>query len=89
MTDSTERPDWLDEANIVERLDAREMIASGEHPLDQVLAGIQKLESGKIFMLVSPFTPKPMIEKVRATGDLAWSEQVGPGEFKTYYKRGD
>jgi uncharacterized protein (DUF2249 family) len=89
MTDSTERPDWLDEANIVERLDAREMIASGEHPLDQVLASIQKLESGKIFMLVSPFTPKPMIEKVRATGDLAWSEQVGPGEFKTYYKRGD
>ncbi len=89
MTDSTERPDWLDEANIVERLDAREMIASGEHPLDQVLAGIQQLEPGKIFVLVSPFTPKPMIEKVRASGDLAWSEQVGPGEFKTYYKRGD
>ncbi len=89
MTDSTERPDWLDEANITERLDAREMIASGGHPLDQVLAGIQQLEPGNIFMLVSPFTPKPMIEKVRAAGDLAWSEQVGPGEFKTYYKRGD
>ena len=81
MTDSTERPDWLDEANIVERLDAREMIASGEHPLDQVLAGVQQLEPGKIFVLVSPFTPTPMIEKVRAAGDLAWSEQVGPGEF--------
>lgn len=89
MTDSSERPDWLDEANIVETLDARELIASGGHPLDEVLAGIQQLEPGKIFVLISPFAPTPMIEKVRAAGDLAWSEQAGPGEFKTYYKRGD
>ena len=89
MTDSAERPDWVVEANVVESLDAREMIASGGHPLDQVLAGIQTLGPEQIFLLVSPFTPTPMIEKVRAAGDLAWSEQVGPGEFKTYYKRGD
>ena len=89
MANSPERPDWLDEANIVERLDAREMIASGGHPLDQVLSGIQQLGPGKIYMLVAPFTPAPMIEKVLAAGDLAWSEQVGPAEFKTYFKRGD
>jgi hypothetical protein len=65
------------------------MIASGGHPLDQVLSGIKQLGPGKIFMLVSPFTPTPMIEKVRSAGDLSWTEQVGPGEFKTYFKRGD
>ena len=89
MTDAPKRPEWLDEANIVETLDAREMIASGGHPLDQVLSGIEQLGTGKIFMLVSPFTPAPMIEKVRNAGNLAWTEQLGPGEFKTYFKRGD
>jgi uncharacterized protein (DUF2249 family) len=89
MTGSHERPDWLDEANVVETLDARELIAAGGHPLEQVLSGIQQLGTGKIYMLISPFTPAPMIEKVQKAGDLAWSEQAGPGEFKTYFKRGD
>lgn len=88
MTESSERPDWLHESDIEEKLDAREMLAAGGHPLDQVLAGIQQLGPGKIFLLISPFTPEPMIEKVRNAGDLAWSEQAGPGEFRTYFKRG-
>lgn len=83
------RPAWLDEANVVETLDAREMIESGGHPLPQVLSAIKQLGPGKIFLLVAPFTPAPMIDRVRNDGNLAWTEQVGPQEFKTYFKRGD
>ena len=89
MQDGSERPDWLIEANIVETLDARPMIEAGEHPMPQVMSGVQKLGEGKIFLLKAPFTPSPLIDKVRDAGNLAWSEQVGPQEFKTYFKRGD
>ena len=87
-TDS-DRPEWLDEANVAVRLDARTMIEAGEHPLPQVMSGIQQLDPGKIFLLVAPFTPTPLIEKVRTAGNLAWSEQVGPTEFNTYFARGE
>jgi uncharacterized protein (DUF2249 family) len=83
------RPDWIDEVNVVETLDARTMIQAGEHPLPQVMSGIQQLAPGKIFLLIAPFTPSPLIDKVRNAGNLAWSEQAGPEEYKTYFKRGD
>jgi len=50
MQDGAGRPDWVIEANIVETLDARPMIEAGEHPLPQVMSGIQKLDPGKIFL---------------------------------------
>lgn len=88
MTDATGRPDWVTEQDVVGTLDAREMIAAGGHPLPQVLSAIEQLEPGKIFMVIAPFTPTPMIDKVRNAGDMSWTEQVGPAEFRTYFKRG-
>jgi uncharacterized protein (DUF2249 family) len=82
------RPDWLDESNVVKTLDARPMIQAGEHPMPLVMSGVQQLGEGKIFLLIAPFTPSPLIEMVRNAGNLAWCEQAGPEEFKTYFKRG-
>ena len=87
--DGAGRPDWLDEANIVETLDAREMIEAGGHPLPQVMSAMKQLGSGKVFLLIAPFTPAPMIDRVRDAGNLAWTEQMGPQEFKTYFTRGE
>lgn len=87
-SENSERPDWLDESNIVKTLDARPMIQAGEHPMPQVMSGIQQLGEDKIFLLIAPFTPSPLIDMVRNAGNLAWCEQAGPEEFKTYFKRG-
>jgi hypothetical protein len=87
-SDNSGRPEWLDESNVVKTLDARPMIQAGDHPMPLVMSGVQQLGDGKIFLLIAPFTPSPLIEMVRNAGNLAWCEQAGPEEFKTYFKRG-
>lgn len=85
---SADRPEWVGGGAIVKELDARQMIEAGEHPLPQVMTGIQQLGSGEVFLLITPFTPTPMIEKVHAMGNLAWTEQISATEFRTYFGRG-
>lgn len=80
----SEAPDWLDLRRVVQSFDAREMLASGGHPLSQVLSDIQKLKAGQIYALVTPFVPAPLIDVVRKKGYQVWSEQAQENEVNTY-----
>lgn len=81
-----ERPDWLHPEKIVISLDARPILASGDHPLDRVLREIRTLNPGEIFEIITPFPPMPMIEKIEATGLESFTEQEG-GIFRTYFRK--
>lgn len=85
--EKSRRPKWLDDGELVETFDARELIENGGHPLPEVVAATRKLGPRQVYAIVTPFVPAPMIDKLRDAGFLAWNEQLGPETFKTYFGR--
>ena len=79
-----ETPEWLNKANIKISLDARPLLASGIHPLEQVIKESATLSIGEIFEIITPFPPLPMIEKMEVAGYEYFSEQEG-AVFHTYF----
>jgi uncharacterized protein (DUF2249 family) len=78
------RPDWMDASTPVQSFDAREMLASGGHPLNRVLSEIATLHPGERYELITPFTPAPLIEAVRKKGFRVWSETEGDESIRTF-----
>jgi uncharacterized protein len=81
------RPAWLEGASVSRRLDARPMLASGAHPVQEIMQELAVLASGDVFELVTPFVPGPLLERARAVGCLAHSEPGGPGVVRTFFTR--
>ncbi len=63
---TTKQPDWFNQDNITDELDIREMLAAGEHPVNQIMDELKKLPEGKIYKVTAPFLPAPMIDKATA-----------------------
>ncbi len=82
-----DRPEWARDGNAAVTLDAREMLARGEHPLSAVLQGTSDLPPGGVFLLVAPFLPSPLIERVTARGFEAFSVEEEPGCVKNFFRR--
>ena len=57
------QPDWFDEKLVEKEFDAREMLSNGEQPVNQVLADLKGMPAGKIYKLIAPFLPAPLIDK--------------------------
>jgi hypothetical protein len=79
------KPEWLDEANIKITLDARPLLAAGNHPLERVREESGKLNSGEIYEILTPFPPTPMIEKMEALGYDCYSVPDQSGLYHTYF----
>ena len=84
-TDLSGKPDWFDESKIVKKLDAREILEAGEHPVTQVVTEVKNLEKGQIYELVTPFLPVPLIDTVKNKGFQAWSHQEKPDVVRSYF----
>lgn len=84
---TTERPDWFSETQVVAELDARGMLAAGEHPVNQVIADLNALGQGDIYKLVAPFMPAPLVDKASSLGVSHWVTQKDDGEFVIYFCR--
>ncbi len=82
-----ETPVWLDKARIRITLDARPILASGEHPLQRVIEESATLQPGDIYEIITPFPPMPMIEKLTAMGFENFVEPAGNGLFHTYFRK--
>ena len=82
---SAEAPAWFKPAQIVKTLDARPLLEAGEHPVQRVLQETKALDPGKIYELITPFLPAPLIEAVQKQGLQAWSSEVEPAVFHTYF----
>jgi hypothetical protein len=82
---ASEKPEWLIMENIKLRFDASEMIASGGHPLTQVMQDLKDWKSGDIYELTTPFLPAPLLDKVKEKGFRVWSDEIAPGTFKSYF----
>ena len=84
--DNSGKPKWVDESKIVKKLDARAMLAEGGHPVGVVLEELQDLKGDEIYMLITPFLPQPLLDRVKEEGFKVWSETVGK-EYRSYFVR--
>lgn len=81
----TEKPDWFNEAKIKQELDIREMLAAGEHPVNQVIADLNKLPANQIYKLVAPFLPAPLIDKATSLKTDHWIKKESDELFFVYF----
>lgn len=86
-TNLEQKPSWFDGTSINETLDAREMLQAGQHPLAEVIQRTSAMQAGQIFELITPFTPKPLIEKVKANGFSAYVQEVNESETHTFFHK--
>lgn len=59
-------------------------IESGSHPLGKVISDIQKLGDDECYLLITPFLPAPLIQKVEEKGFKVSAEKDTDGLFKNY-----
>jgi hypothetical protein len=71
-TYNTVKPEWFDEQKINQEFDVREMLESGEQPVHQVMADLNKLPKGTIYQLTAPFLPAPLIDKATSLKLTHW-----------------
>lgn len=82
-----QKPEWFAADKIVKRFNASEMLAAGEHPVNQVIADLNQLEEGKIYEMKAPFLTAPLIDKATSLGLKHWVDQRSDEEFYIYFYR--
>lgn len=82
---NTQQPEWYNESLIAGELDARPMLAAGEHPVNQVIADLKMLETGKIYKLTAPFLPAPLIDKASSLNFKHWVTKSDDGTHIIYF----
>ena len=80
------KPDWFAVEKIVKRFNASEMLAGGEQPVNQVIADLNYLDEGKIYLLIAPFLTAPLIDKATSLGIEHWVDVRGDEEFYIYFQ---
>lgn len=68
-------------------LDVRPLLLSGIEPLPVIMAALDALEPEGRLMLVTPFLPSPLIERVHPEGFAARPERRSDGAWVTQFTR--
>ena len=76
-----QKPDWFSEEKIANRFNAAEILAAGEHPVNQVIADLKKLGKNEIYELTAPFLPAPLIDKATSLGAKHWIDKKSEETF--------
>lgn len=68
-------------------LDVRPIIADGGSPLEAVMDAVGALSETESLLLVTPFLPSPLIEKLNSEGFTARPERRNDGAWETRFSR--
>lgn len=68
-------------------LDVRQMFAAGEEPFSKIMAAMASVGAGESLLLVTPFLPSPLIEKLQGEGFEARPERRSDGSWQTCFRR--
>jgi hypothetical protein len=82
------KPDWFNEGIINQEFDIREMLKSGEQPVNQVLVDLNKMAGGTIYKLIAPFLPAPLIDKAGSLQISHWVVKEDDELFLVYFYQG-
>lgn len=66
-------PDWFNESRVTEIYDATPVINAGESPMAAIISKASLLKKGEILEIHTPFTPAPVIDKLREKGFKVFS----------------
>ena len=86
---NTQQPNWFNENNIGQELDVREMLAAGEHPVNQVIADLKKLPDNSIYKMTAPFLPAPLIDKASSLEFKHYVVKESDNLFFIYFFKGN
>lgn len=68
-------------------LDVRPLFAAGEEPFQRIMKAVAAVGVGETLLLVTPFLPSPLIEKLQAEGFSVRSERRSDGSWQTAFRR--
>ena len=68
-------------------LDLRPVIAAGGEPFSTIMAAVAAVGVGETLLLVTPFLPSPLIEKLQSEGFSARPERRSDGAWQTAFRR--
>jgi hypothetical protein len=71
----------------IRTLDVRPLIARGEEPFTKIMAAVAALSPQDSLVLLTPFLPAPLIEKLRSEGFEAQPERADDGSWRTRFVR--
>lgn len=66
-------------------LDVRALIARGEEPFPKVMALVRNTPPGEEFVIITPFIPAPLIEKLQSEGYSIRPEYRTDGSWQTHF----
>ena len=69
------------------RLDVREMLRLGIEPCSPIFERIAKLKSDEGLLLIAPFLPSPLIEKLGSEGFASKVERGTGADWLVYFWR--
>lgn len=69
------------------RLDVREMLRQGIEPCSPIFERITKLKSDEGLLIVAPFLPSPLIEKLGSEGFASKVERGSGADWLVYFWR--
>ncbi len=71
----------------IRTLDVRPLFARGEEPFKKIMTSVAGLAPDESLLLVTPFLPSPLIEKLRSEGFAAHPERSSDGSWRTHFVR--
>ncbi len=80
-------PDWFNKEALGECFDASSIIDSGDHPMPEILSRLELSDENKIFQLITPFIPAPIIDLISAKGYSHYCRKINEKEYHTFFKR--
>ena len=80
-----QKPNWFDENKVTVKLDVREMLANGEHPVAQVMEDLKQQKADEIYQLIAPFLPVPLIDKASSLNFSHWIKKENEELYFIYF----
>ncbi len=68
-------------------LDVRPLLSRGEEPFSRIMAALAGLSPGDTLILVTPFIPSPLIEKLQSEGFAVRPERGSDGTWQTQFRK--
>jgi hypothetical protein len=69
------------------KLDVRRLLQSGREPIPEILARVEALKPDEGLIVVAPFLPSPLIERLNGEGFESKVETLGGGPWIVYFWR--
>lgn len=71
----------------IRTLDVRPQMARGEEPFRTIMATVVVLAADESLVVIAPFLPSPLIERMQAAGYQARPERRADGAWQTLFRR--